>query len=317
MTPAGSNGITARRSYRLVGSGVVDQHSGGSDIQRCSFRPVRIAVYRIRQSRLPHINPRLEIDGARIPAGPVSAGGGSPAPRAARIGACATRWTRSAGPPGADVPAMVPAVRACRRRRRAWPISAQPTTARQVVVADADGVRVAVRALHDFRGGPHADARARCAVRRSPGRRLARHRPCAAARLPPSRRRPPSPPDRGSTPARCHSQEGIRPHSTADGHTLMPSGAGPGAAEPNLVTNSRQDRRASAPTTRCSSTAGTSDSKTSAVRGMRSPGTARRVRCSSGWLEQSTADQSSPAPSSSGSWSSAHAAPGPQAVART
>ena len=108
----------------------------------------------------------------------------------------------------------------------------------------------------------------------------------------------------------------MRPHSRADGQTRIPVGAGPGAGDPNLVTSSRHDRQASRPTTRCSSTAGTSDSKTSVVRGMRSPGTARRVRSSSGCRELSRSDQSSSAPSSSGTCATAHSAPLPQAVDR-
>ena len=36
-----------------------------------------------------------------------------------------------------------------------------------------------------------------------------------------------------STPARCHSQDGIRRQTAAGGGTRMPAGAGPGAGVPN------------------------------------------------------------------------------------
>jgi hypothetical protein len=55
----------------------------------------------------------------------------------------------------------------------------------------------------------------------------------------------------------------------ADGGARMTAGAGPGAGVPYLVTSSRQDRNASAPGTRCSSTAGMRASSTRAVRPIR------------------------------------------------
>ena len=80
-----------------------------------------------------------------------------------------------------------------------------------------------------------------------------------------------------STPARCHSQDGIDAQTRGEGNTRKPVGAhrpgpGPGAGSPYLCISSRQARKASAPTTFCSSTAGTSASRTREVLPTRSPG---------------------------------------------
>ncbi len=74
-----------------------------------------------------------------------------------------------------------------------------------------------------------------------------------------------------STPARCHSQDGIRRQVSGGGQTRMPGGTGPGAGRPNLSSSRRQARCASTPVTFCSRTAGTRASMTSPVRPMRRP----------------------------------------------
>ncbi len=75
-----------------------------------------------------------------------------------------------------------------------------------------------------------------------------------------------------STPARCHSQDGMDAQPAGAGGTRIPAGAGPGAGSPNRRSSVRQARVASLPTTFCSSTAGTSDSMTSKDRPILSDG---------------------------------------------
>ncbi len=78
----------------------------------------------------------------------------------------------------------------------------------------------------------------------------------------------------GSTPARCHSHEGMAAHCSAVGKTRMPAGAGPGAGSPNRMLSRRQAAKASRPTTFCSITAAIRASRTRPVRGTRRPGMA-------------------------------------------
>ena len=74
-----------------------------------------------------------------------------------------------------------------------------------------------------------------------------------------------------STPARCQSQDGIRVQTAGGGQTRSPAGPGPGAGSPCRFTSQRHAPRASRPVTFCSSTAGTSASKTRPVRITRRP----------------------------------------------
>ena len=70
--------------------------------------------------------------------------------------------------------------------------------------------------------------------------------------------------------------DGMRRHTSPRAAApALCAGAGPGAGEPHLVTSARQARRASMPYTRCSSTAGMSDSSTRSVRPSRRCGTRR------------------------------------------
>ena len=85
-----------------------------------------------------------------------------------------------------------------------------------------------------------------------------------------------------STPARCHAQEGMRDPGTGGGHTRIPGGAGPGAGSPYRSMSIRQARVASAPTTFCSSMAGTSASNTRPDRPIRSAGCRRSSRAATG-----------------------------------
>ncbi len=117
-----------------------------------------------------------------------------------------------------------------------------------------------------------------------------------------------------STPARCHSQDGIRAQARAGGNTRMPRGAGPGAGAPYRYISVRQARCASIPTTFCSSTAGTSASSTWWLRPTRRPACRAAISRSSWWPGSKPA-RSSPPPSMSGRVASSHAAPGPQAAA--
>jgi hypothetical protein len=114
--------------------------------------------------------------------------------------------------------------------------------------------------------------------------------------------------------------------------TTIPSGAGPGAGSPYLRSSHRHARQASRPTTFCSSTAGTSASKTrddlpirnpglraarsatnAAVRAVRGSERAARATPASMRAKSST---SSSAPRSRGNASSSHSAPGPHAWPR-
>ncbi len=103
-----------------------------------------------------------------------------------------------------------------------------------------------------------------------------------------------------STPARCHSQDGIRVQVRGGGNTRMPAGAGPGAGSPCLSSSSRHARWASSPTTFCSSTAGTSASSTRAERPIRVPRCRRASSRSSGCAGANPSGSSS-APSMPGS----------------
>ena len=75
-----------------------------------------------------------------------------------------------------------------------------------------------------------------------------------------------------STPARCHSQDGIRRQTAGSGKTRMPAGAGPGGSVPNLDSRILQARCASRITTFCSRIAGTSASISRPDRPSRNPG---------------------------------------------
>ncbi len=121
----------------------------------------------------------------------------------------------------------------------------------------------------------------------------------------------------GSTPARCHSHDGMRRQRSGDGSTRMPAGTGPGAGSPCARISCRHARLASSPVTFCSSTAEAIASKTWLVRMRRSADSRRCASRSSGCAETSRSDQSSPSPSSSGTPAMAHSAPGPQARAST
>ena len=90
---------------------------------------------------------------------------------------------------------------------------------------------------------------------------------------------------------------------------------GPGAGSPWTRTSPLQARHASCPVTFCSRIAGTSDSRTAPVRGIRTPGL-RRASCdTSGWSGGIGAG-SPTRPSSAGTSASARSAPGPHASAR-
>lgn len=183
--------------------------------------------------------------------------------------------------------------------------------AREVEVAGGDGVRGAVGALDDLGGGPGADARDRLQERRRllGGRPAARSRRewrrtarrIVAARL-------------SSTPARCHSQDGIRDQARGSGMTAIRSGAGPGAGSPCRVSRRRQARYASSAVTFCSSTEGIRDSSTRPVLVSLRP-VARRAESATRRWRGVNASGLSAAPSSSGSRSRNQSAPGPQAVA--
>ena len=115
-----------------------------------------------------------------------------------------------------------------------------------------------------------------------------------------------------SAPARCHSHDGIRAQVRAGGKTRMPRGAGPGAAEPYRYIRIRHARCASMLTTFCSRTAGTRASMTRWLRPMRRP-SCRVASWRSSGCRGRKPSRSSRAPSRSGTVSSSHAAPGPQA----
>nr|BBJ53133.1 hypothetical protein SAVMC3_57620 [Streptomyces avermitilis] len=102
-----------------------------------------------------------------------------------------------------------------------------------------------------------------------------------------------------STPARCHSQDGINAHVRGSGITCIRPSTGPGAGSPNFRTSSRHARYASSAVTFCSRTDGISDSSTSPVRVSRSPGRRCRVTATSRW-RGSKASGSSAEPSISG-----------------
>ncbi len=119
-----------------------------------------------------------------------------------------------------------------------------------------------------------------------------------------------------STPARCQSQEGMRAQARGGGNTRMPPGAGPGAGDPWARSRNRQARWASRPTTFCSSTAGTSASKTRPVRPTRRPAYRSASAPITAWRAAKPA-RSSWKPSWAGTRSSSQLAPGPQAWAVT
>ena len=121
-----------------------------------------------------------------------------------------------------------------------------------------------------------------------------------------------------STPARCHTQDGTRRQTSGAAAPAARAGscAGPGAGSPYVRISVRQARQASRPVTFCSSTAGTSDSRTRPVRGTRQPGCRRHSSRTTGWRGRKPLGSSS-APSIAGSSSSTRPAPGPQAVAAT
>ena len=126
----------------------------------------------------------------------------------------------------------------------------------------------------------------------------------------------------GSTPARCHCQEGTRRHCCALGGTRIPCGAGPGASSPTQRSRALCARTASMAVTRCSSTDTTARSSTVPVAGSRSPGCSCRARVRGAGScpyagEDSNAVQSSAAPTQRGAFGSHASAPGPQASAST
>ena len=154
--------------------------------------------------------------------------------------------------------------------------------------------------------------RSRRSASASPRRTVSSSRPATAAADRIARTLPPS------TPALCHSHDGIWIQVLGAGITLIPRGitSGPGAGSPNLHSSSRQDREASLPVTFCSKIAGTSDSITSAVVGTRHP-RYRLADCRTiSWHGTNPAGSSS-SPSRAGSDSINQAAPGPQAAAVT
>ena len=81
-----------------------------------------------------------------------------------------------------------------------------------------------------------------------------------------------------STPARCHSHDGINAHVRGAGITYIRAGAGPGAGSPNFRTSSRHARYASSVVTFCSRIDGISDSSTSPLRVSRNLGAIRAGR---------------------------------------
>jgi hypothetical protein len=119
----------------------------------------------------------------------------------------------------------------------------------------------------------------------------------------------------GSTPARCHAQEGIAPHSATLGGANRARGAGPGARVPKRVMSTRQAPKACRPVTFCSMIEAARASKTRSVRVRRSPGLRRWVAAMRGWWCASNGVGSSSDPSRAGSWAIAHSAPGPHAEA--
>ncbi|CFS17344.1 Uncharacterised protein [Mycobacterium tuberculosis] len=95
----------------------------------------------------------------------------------------------------------------------------------------------------------------------------------------------------------------------------MPGGAGPGACVPYLDTNSRHDRNASAPGTRCSMTAGIKASSTWPVRPRRKFGS-RRCAAATAGCSGTKSLASSAAPSMAGAMSTNSSAPLPHATQR-
>lgn len=127
-----------------------------------------------------------------------------------------------------------------------------------MVVADGQRIGVTEGPLGRFRSGPHPHAGRMTSWPAAPAPSVPRagggrksfqgfraRRAASSVRIRP-----------GSTLARWNSQDGMARQACADGGTRMTAGAGPGAGVPNRVTSSRQDRNASTPWTRCSSTAG-------------------------------------------------------------
>ena len=86
-----------------------------------------------------------------------------------------------------------------------------------------------------------------------------------------------------STPALCHSQDGMRRHVLGGGKTRMPRGAGPGGGVPYFASRIRQARWASSMTTFCSRIAGTSASMRRPERPIRRPGCSRAASLMTGW----------------------------------
>ena len=134
------------------------------------------------------------------------------------------------------------------------------------------------------------------------------HRGAREDRPPPSEsRRPP-----GATPSR-----GSRGSARASAGTRMPSGAGPGAGSPKRRHSSRHERRASVPVTFCSSTRGHQHvPHPHRWRRTGVPGIRRAASATSGWWATNSSGRSC-TPSSAGSPSSAHCAPGPHACMTT
>ena len=120
-----------------------------------------------------------------------------------------------------------------------------------------------------------------------------------------------------STPARCHSQDGMSVQVRGGGQTRIPGGAGPGAGSPNLSTSSRHARLASAPTTFCSSTAGTSASNTRPDRPIRSAGCRRSISPSSGCTGVEPGRVVVGAQQRRAGWRAATPRPGPRRIAQT
>ena len=168
----------------------------------------------------------------------------------------------------------------------------------QVVVADRHRVRVPAGPLAHLGRGPRRRSRAATRSRRSASAELHRH-------------------DLLQPPGHLGgADDGAGPHPLHPGPVPLPGRdpppggrgrrhpharrGGPGAGPPNRSSRYRQARRASAPTTFCSSTAGTRASSTRPVRPIRTPWYRVDSSRSTGWAGSKPA-RSSSAPSAPGS----------------
>ena len=126
----------------------------------------------------------------------------------------------------------------------------------------------------------------------------------------------------GSTPARCHCQDGVRRHCSGVGGTRIPCGAGPGADSAFQRSSARYARTASIAVTRCSRIATTARSNRFPVAGSRRPGCSCRARTrvcgsSENAAEESKSSHESSWPTQRGAVDSHPSPPGPQASTRT